>query len=414
VKLGSSSYAGGTPTEVFNSGNTNTSGSWTKVMGPNASLAWFVYANADGLGPTADPLCTRYCHTETNSSYWYLPTTQPIFPPTSVVVSSTSAGGSSLSSVRVTWQKQTHIPDNMHGYQVYYRKTGTANFTLAGTVAGTAAYSLDINGLIANTLYDIAVRTYTNNWGGHHSTLAARSKPAGGYEELSILNKNATAYTDTDAIPGYRYTYQLVLLNGNGSTIKTVTTTGYRKPNGVIKGTVRTTGGAGVQGVQVCAVASPAVSPAGAGFVPPGGYCATTDAAGKYEIRGVYYYDEASFVVTPSFPGHKFGPANQRVTLDLNSFNAAAIDFIDSTSVSIFGKVHFPSASQFGGTGTQIIGIKDAIIKVDTVDRGIRTDQNGNWSFAVTAPGPIEFSVEYLHHTFNQTKQTVTAVDQDC
>ncbi len=456
VEIGDIFYIGqSTPNVIFNSGrkeNNVRSGNWTVALGPDIFQEWYVEGTAIGSGPPADAACTRSCTNVGSSGFSYLEArTDPIYAPTSVSASSTSAGGSNLSTIRVTWVKQTHIPNSQHGYKIYYRKTGTASFTQAGTVAGSDSYTFDVTGLLANTQYDIAVRTYTDDWGGHQSGLTAatgrtlapaftatsgehstkvvldwdnlasgisdlrlkRSKPTGGFEEIAILNKNATAYTDTDALPGFGYTYKLCPLDGNGNELVTFTTTGYRKSNGVIKGSIRATGGAGVQGVQVCAVPTPAVSPAGATAPPVGGYCATTDANGKYEIREIYYYDEATFVVTPSFSGHKFGPLNQNIILDINSFTAAPIDFVDSTSVSIFGKVHFPPASQFGGTGSLLIGVKDAIIKVDTIDRGIRTDQNGNWSYAVTSPGNVSFSVEYLHHAFDQSKRTITVVDQD-
>lgn len=422
-------------------------------MGPNQQERWYVQGRAYGSGPTADPACTRGCTYFGNSGFVYLNAR------TSALKGPTWAGtsGSTLSTITVNWTKGTNFPNDKHGYRIYVQRNQTGPYVLAATVAGnssnTGNYSHEIEDLVAGTRYNIRIHTYTTEFGGHESggyitvdatlmpSISAtqgvhsnkvvlnwdnlapgisdlrlkRSKPAGGFEELIILNKSATAYTDIDAIPGYMYTYELCPLDGNGNELNTFSTTGYRDNNGVIRGKIRALGGAGVQGVQVCAVPSTAISPAGAEPVPAGGYCATTDASGNYVIRDIYYHDLASFVVTPSLSGHVFGPASQSAELDINAFTASGIDFADSSSVSIFGKVHFPPASQFGGTSSigALIGVKDAIIKVDTIDLGVRTDNNGDWSYAVTSPGVVRFSVEYLHHSFDVMSRSVTVTDQD-
>ncbi|MGV3586610.1 MAG: hypothetical protein ACO1OF_06395 [Adhaeribacter sp.] len=57
-------------------------------------------------------------------------------------------------------------------------------------------------------------------------------------EELEILNKNATAYNDYEAIPGYNYTYYIFPVAA-GRTFTPSRKNGYRKRNGLVKGYVK-------------------------------------------------------------------------------------------------------------------------------------------------------------------------------
>lgn len=370
-----------------------------------------------------------------------------VFATTGIIApSSVSVTKVGIFRIEIEWVKGSSMPDSETEYKIHL------NGTVIATVDGTSR-SYVYEGLQASTNYSIGVATYTKGgskeWNGiTYSTWSAqtssyrtisqrtnpftinasdgefankvkitwpqvslsadnirieRSLPATNplqYEELNISNKHATAYTDTDAIPGYRYTYRITPLDANGDPLVNITDQGYQKPNGIVKGQVLARGGAGVQGVSICVLPLQPVSPAGAVAMPAGGYCTTTDASGNYEIRNIYYFDSASFVVVPSYQSHIFGPPSRITILDLNSPIQSGINFTDSTSISIFGKVHFPDASEFGATGANLIGVRGAKIILDSLDRGIRTNAEGNWSYAVTDPGTYYFSVRYKHHEF--------------
>jgi len=392
------------------------------------------------LGCYSVGVCTGKSCNNTGGSTTGSRSTAGIYNPTSLDASDNASENSLLTRIILTWNKGTDIPAGQVGYKIY-RGTTLLHTTAIGDESYTYTDSASSIGALPlpGTTYTYRVKTYTNDWGGHESggttntgsTLSfsvsasagdftnkvklswdkvstsadeirvERSLPAGGYEELAILSKHAKAYTDIDAIPGYLYTYRVTPLNEDGNNILIEDETGYAKSNGIVRGKVGALGGAGVQGVQVCVIPLNTVTPVGAVTAPIGGYCTTTDASGNYEVRNIYYFDSASFEVVPSYPTHIFGPPSRLLVLDLSTSQYTGIDFTDSTSISIFGQVKFPPASDFGGTGGTDIGIQDVAIILDTLDRGIRTNANGEWSYAVTNPGTYKFSARYEGHDFN-------------
>ncbi len=367
--------------------------------------------------------------------------TRSIIQPSSVTASKVG-----IFEIEVTWVKGSSMPDAETKYKI--RLNGNEVATVDGNIR-----SYTFKNLLPNTTYSIDVATYTTGGSRNHDGITysswsaqtsartgisqktlnfsidasdgefsnkiriiwplvalsaediriERSIPASNpitFEELAVINKHATAYTDNDAIPGYIYSYRVSPLNSDGNPLTQTVDQGYQKPIGIIKGQVRALGGAGVNNVSVCVLPLNPVSPAGAVPVPTGGYCTTTDANGNYEVRNIYFFDSASFVVVPSFLNHTFGPTSRIVVLDLISNISAGIDFNDSTAISIFGQVHFPPASNFGATASTLMGIRGATILVDSADRGIRTNSNGFWSYAVANPGNYSFHAQYRHHDF--------------
>ncbi len=453
------------------------------ILGPGYSDTWYIYTEADG---DDDALfsCWVDCDARAWSGGGLWVRTAPFKNPSSFVASSTEGEGSRLNKVVLSWGKATHFPEGYTQYVIYRRVAGVGNYAHLVTLGGDARSYEDLQ-VSPNTTYDYKITTYssysqrlasagtdvgeilkvaaTAGWGNLESTgsydqgqtltvnldasdgtyktkvtlswnkvstsadnmKVERSLPGSNpikFEELAILNKHATAYTDTDALPGFQYTYRVSPLDENGDPLQEVDNPGHMKANGIVRGTVRALGGAGVQGISVCVLPLNPVVPAGVNTVPAAGYCTTTDAGGNYEIRNIYYYDSASFVVVPSYPNHVFGPPSRVLVLDLTTNIQPGVDFTDSTSISIFGRVHFPPASDFGASGANLIGIRKAKVLLDTLDRGIRTDGDGNWSYAVTNPGVFKFSVQYETHGFkadplfaDATGDTavVTILDQD-
>ena len=53
-------------------------------------------------------------------------------------------------------------------------------------------------------------------------------------------------------------------------------------------------------------------------------YSAYTNADGYYEIKNIYYYEEADFIVTPEYDGRTFNPVSQTKTLNLNAPSTTA------------------------------------------------------------------------------------------
>lgn len=234
-----------------------------------------------------------------------------------------------------------------------------------------------------------------------------QTSQTGTVEELAILNKNATAYTDTDAIPGYRYTYYLFPLASDGSVIRKLDFEGWMKPNGTIKGRVISRAGSGVQNVTITVDYSSSLpgdkAAAISSYNAP--FTATTDVDGYYEVQNIYYFDDADFVITPSYSSHGFTPSSSSRNLNLLSRTQAGVNFTDTTAITVGGNVAFQSPSDFGATGTGF-GVENATIFINGADYGIRTNTDGNWSFALTNPGSYDFRVSFKHHTFAEDSFT--------
>ncbi|NJB85875.1 hypothetical protein GGR26_001643 [Lewinella marina] len=233
-------------------------------------------------------------------------------------------------------------------------------------------------------------------------------------EELDILSKNARGYNDDTGIPGYAYTYYLTPLGGS---FYTDSDTGYSRPDGIVKGHVRSQLGAGVSGVDITLSLQGAL-PAGGGNLPTNcaaTYCTTTDSEGYYEFQNVYYYEEADFVVTPDKSGsgipHEFSPISASRRLTTVSKNALGVDFTDLTVFTAAGQVTFPESPNFVTCGVE--GVR---ILINDKDYGIQTDRDGNWSFALQDEGTYEFTPVYLHHRLedaDSASSTVVYIDQD-
>ncbi|NJB86423.1 hypothetical protein GGR26_002191 [Lewinella marina] len=343
--------------------------------------------------------------------------------------------GAHQNKIVLTWTRETDIPDNSHQYRIY------RNDSLIATVNGNVSRYEDTS-ITPNETYNYEVTTYTAFWGGHESGAVADKGSAylpflnasdgtrynsvrlewanmsnvadeirieRSYldennvevrEELAVLSKNAEGYNDQDAIPGFAYTYHLVPIGGTASALSDV---GYSRPDGVIKGYVRSRLGAGVSGVDVTVRLDQAIPPGGAGFpvaCDAMSYCATTDIDGYYEIRDIYYHEQATFRIEPEKIGntitHVFNPTQVTRTLDVNAKTLGGVNFTDETVFTLAGKVHFPA---YQGLGPEC-GVPEVSILIDDADFGIRTDGNGEWSFSIQDEGTYSVTPVFLHHTF--------------
>ncbi|WNJ20087.1 T9SS type A sorting domain-containing protein [Pontibacter sp. G13] len=423
----------------------------TLNVGPGYSQTMYLYAEWDGQ-ENAIFNCIADCDLSFASASGFLARTQPIKAPATVTASTDEAGGSTLDKIKINWTKGSDIPEANLGYKVYRRTSQNASWGNPIATLSGSTYTYTDAGRNANTNYYYQVRTYTTDWGGHTSSgtnatgktldpmVAAsdgdfktrikiswaalggvvdnirveRSAPGvdGSYEELGILNKNATAYNDYDAIPGALYYYKITFLNANGADIESFKDAGHMIPNGIIKGRIVSTGGAGVQGITVTASL---VDPLTGTQAPAPGvngspYTETTDVGGYFEFRNVYYYDSAKFVIKPFKSGHGFTPDSLTRILDLAANSQSNVDFIDTTALTVAGVVSYLPNSQFQQSGQQMIGtgltVENAKILIDGQDYGIRTLPDGSWSYALSDSNTYVFSVEYLDHTFATPSRT--------
>jgi hypothetical protein len=418
----------------------------TNPTKPDGTLNYAVgpgyYKTATFIYKEGDPDVTGHCYKWQWSNWEGHPNddTRAIYTLSTAAIKSpaniTASNQTYFDKIVLNWTKGSNIPDANIGYQIY-RGTTTSNGTLITAVSGTTLSWTD-NSISPNDQFYYWVTTYTTEWGGHESsrttanavlgkakTLAVnasdglytssvkvtwndlssfaeeirieRSIPGGTKEELEILSKNSTAYSDADAIPGYNYTYYITPIK-SGRTFPTLSNTGYKKANGTISGYVKSLLNAGVSGVQVCATLRTTTIPAGAVTVPAGGYCATTDMDGYFEIRNIYYFDQAEFSIVPSKGGsmqHVFAPTTIIRTLDLNSKSSSGVNFTDQSVFTVGGKVIFPTSST-----NVVCGVPDVEIKLNGQSRGIFTDINGDWTFTLQDEGTYTFKPVFLHHRF--------------
>ncbi len=336
--------------------------------------------------------------------------------------------GVEYTSIHLTWDKGTSdIPDSQLRYRVY------KNGTLVYTTTANGERSWTDTGMDPGEYHTYKVRsvyTPTNkesyDWASpsdagntrpliltasdfefpnrtrltwpNVSSYADEVRVYRGSEELTILSSNATSYNDYDGIPGVVYSYSVEAIAPNGSAYPRIYDNGSRRPNGRISGEVKTPFNAGVEGVIVRATAT--INGVDTAYVD------TTDASGYYDIRNIYYYQEAEYTITPSKPDHGFNPGNVNRTLDLLSPVVSNVNFTDTTVFSVLGKVHFPVVSA-GDT----CWIQGADIYLDGNFTGIQTNAQGRYSLGIQELGMHTVSVVYNGHTFSPPAYTLNVND---
>jgi len=428
-------YAGGfrNGNAIFFADKLGTEGDLEMILGPGYSRDYYWTAHYDGITHNSGCTCTVAaglcpkvtCHEYTDfntGSYPLRVYTQTIKSPRNL----TASNGTYDNKVIITWEKGSDIPDQYLDYKVY--RDGVLIATVDPESAGLT-YT-DTNRQPGET-HTYQVATFTNNWGNQESvkssvtgstfTIGAvasvgefhnrvkltwnnvsskgveeikieRSIPGSdAKEELAIVNKSATSYSDYDGIPGYSYTYTVTPLAA-GKTFIASSSTGYRSPNGVIKGTIKSKLNAGVPGITVTVRVKTATLTAGASnYGTSSIYTTKTDSAGAYEITGIYYYKEAEFYITPSKNNHVFKPSTLTKKLDLNSPSISAVDFTDETVYTIAGQIKFNNTTCLA---------KNVEIYLNGKNSGIKTDSDGKYALAVQDEGTYTVTPKFLHHTF--------------
>jgi hypothetical protein len=361
-----------------------------------------------------------------------------------------------ISNIDLEWEKGTDVPEDKHKYILIVKDLSSNSIIKQDTLDGSKR-TAKIKGLDFGTNFEVKLATYTPggklvydgieyaNWGAATSTFLTLnqatenfnmeasdgnfssrvrvnwSKLSGNdvsdfrilrsklppnqnqFEELAILNRQATAHNDFDAIPGVVYTYKLQALGATGDTLAEIPNDGYGKPIGAIQGRVQAVGNIGVKGIEVCAQPKNPITPAGSPNLPPPGpkgYCVNTTVTGRFEIRNLYFFDSATFVVTPNYRDHGFDPEKEEVILDLTTPSVDNLSFLDTSSIGLGGRLYFPLASEFGGTGADTIPVAGATILVDSTDQGVRTDSRGFWRYGVKDTGTYVFKPVYKNHKF--------------
>ncbi|MGV3589669.1 MAG: T9SS type A sorting domain-containing protein [Adhaeribacter sp.] len=400
-------------------------GSMQLGIGPSQSGSWgFRYqeGNPDGgcLKWVWSGFPRRMSGSDGSTSVLTFASTVAIKNPTNVTASDQTAIG----SIEIKWNKGTDIPDSISSYRIY--RNGILVHTANGDQRSWKDDTVNPEGS-----YTYTVKTYSSKWGSHESSgvsVTGYTKPLGlkasngefhnrvqiewqnisslaedirierskpnsttEFEELSIVNKNATSYSDYDGIPGFKYTYRLTPLAQNRN-YASYTITGYRSPNGTIKGTVKSKLNAGVPGITITIKVKTANLTAGAGTYGAGStYTTTTDSAGVYEVPGIYYYQSAEFYIVPTKNNHVFTPPRLTKKLDLNSPSIAGVDFTDETVYTLAGQIKYSNTT---------CSVKNVDIYLNGKNSGVKTDAQGKYALTVQDEGTYTITPKFLHHAF--------------
>lgn len=412
----------------FNSTSTTYTGTGKGIaQGPSQSNRYTFYASESGKNDTYIIVyigCTTGCsgYWKTASGDYYTGYTSSIRPAKNV----SASNGLYQDKIIISWQKNTDIPNANHGY-IIYRDGVEINRVYNGV------YTYTDTGLKPGETHNYTVTTYTTSWGGHTSygvsaqgstydfgLTASVDEPRkivlnwndisgvkgssnGSVTEFKIdrlddgtittlpyqISADTRNFTDESVslIPGYEYGYALRPYPQD----QFVPDTAYGKvlANGKFKGKVISPTGSPVSNVEVCAVRLD--------DVPQGEvdtYCATTDLSGFFEIDQVYYYEGASFRITPAKDNHGFSPAFEERTIDLDIPAIGNLSFVDTSAFSVSGKVTQPSGN---GNECPLEGVD---IQVNGVSQ-TTTDENGLFFVSVDKIGDYTITPILEGHSFD-------------
>jgi uncharacterized repeat protein (TIGR01451 family) len=403
----------------FNDGKgiNDNSASRTLNVGPGYSQTWTVAVHKDGEGCTS-PAVYGACVTEgksfDNSSDLAIGTAALKAP---VQPEVTSAALREVNYISLSWVKGSNVPDSYLEYQVF------RNGSLIATVAGDLRAYTD-NGPPANITYNYTIKTHLNAsgrglWGNQTSPatdavqgfiykndfkaskdlygkvslswndlskFAEDIKVFRNGEELAVLNKSAKSYSDQEGVPGKKYLYAILPIKA-GETFSMQTDSGYKKAIGKISGTVRSKQGSGVAGVTI----TTKTKIESIDYL----YTTQTDDAGYYEITEMFFgAGDATFTITPSYPNHKFNPASSNRKLSLNASTASAVDFTDTTALSISGKIYFPATADV----SVMLPVEGAEIFINGNNSGVKSKSDGTYSATVYDAGTYKVQLKFNKH----------------
>jgi hypothetical protein len=398
------------------------SGSYSYGIGPSQSYSG--YANLHNFGQVIGSGCVD-CSECTSTSYWWYDggnigaTCGPILAP-SYAVAYTGGYTSNIPNaqyITIYWGDGSDIPSNNIGYNIYRGNT------LIGSVDGNT-YTFNDSNLLQTGSYTYYITTTTSSWGNQESgktsatgsvtnnimtatrgTLYTKCQltwpniatyaPNGiqvssNGQQLAVVDKNATTYSDFSGVPGVTYYYSIAPIDINNNTPFSFSDSGSARPNGQIKGNVYSIYNAAVPGVTLYASAN-----------VNGNFnildSVVTDASGYYEFDDLFYDTSAIFTLVPHKGSHKFNPDTLTRTLGLNSNVASGVNFTDTSVFTIKGTIAFTPTAHCTG-GCYSTGV--SIYSNGALTSGV-TDANGNYSFAIQTEGTYVLKPVFSGHTFS-------------
>ncbi|POY34950.1 hypothetical protein C3K47_17765 [Solitalea longa] len=345
---------------------------------------------------------------------------------------------------KITWQKGTALPDNYVQYLI--KRNGTE----IGRIAGNTFEFTD-SGLLPAVEYTYTVQTIVGpgapgGWVRDESSpievkVTTQSIPFNATqaetgrikltwpslstiknlqqlqisregEEIALVGKYATSYTDNDIVPGKAYSYTLKLIQdpadlNNASWHLDVK--GKSLPKGKVSGYIKGNTNGGVPGVVVTISSKGALSDNES--TQPYVYSTTTGADGYYEISNVFFSNSAEYVVKPKMPGYnkpRFNPDSLVRKLDLDNPTQSQVNFTDTASFAISGRVYFSSITDSNNVSIQL-PLKDAEIWVDGKNTQVKTKEDGSYSTTIINGGNYAVEAKYKNHVIKAFGQNTSS-----
>ena len=361
--------------------------------------------------------------------------TSTLKPPKNVHASDSATADALMNQIRLTWDKGTDVPDNIHHYRIY--RDGDLSTHIA-QITGTAPREWIDNDVSPGEkhTYSIVTLVGSSTWGNHVSdtiTVEGSTFPNISVSDGEFLNSvdiiwsqmhssakslkifrngveihkrsdmsETRIFKDEDRIPGYKYTYTIIPYKDVNATdpYAIFTDTGFARPNGRIRGSVKAPFGGPVEGAIVYAERLMDVEQ---GDENPILYRDTTNANGLFEIRDIYYHEEATFKVYAEKGDHGFNPASyDDISLDLSApvYSLPSPSFVDTSSFTIQGKI----AQKSAGVEVAVEGVE---ILVNGVFKGTTTDNLGNFSLTVDEIGEYTIKPRFFQHVFMPAEETL-------
>jgi len=426
-------YRSGISSAVASQGSPAANYSGTGVhysMGPNQTGSFTFKAPYTGhtylISSSFD--CIYSCSGDWHSTGAITRSTSYIKSPTNVQASDSESD----TYIKVTWDKGTDVPNSNHGYKIY------RDNMLVDSIYNVSSYEWYDYDVTPGETHTYKVTTYTVSWGGQESwgysdtgstfflnpTAEAKTSSVvltwnnpqsigatsikiernDGQSTIGLDVKDAAIanYTDDTGIPGYEYTYIITPL-ASGKTYVPAEVIGHRMPNGKISGYVRTVGNSGVPGVEVCAVRQNDIPQSDTDT-----YCDTTNSQGYYELSHIYYYESATFTITPKKEKHGFSPSFlSDVTLEqIEGGNYRTnMNFTDTSSFSVRGHIY----QVLNGDTCNLPGVS---MEVNDLPTGAVSDAEGKYALTVENAGKYTIKPVLENHTFAPASRSYN-IDQD-
>lgn len=197
-----------------------------------------------------------------------------------------------------------------------------------------------------------------------------------------------------------------------------------QRPNGILRGTVRSKNGNPVVGVNIEVQKTKSLPGSPESFI----YRATTDSSGAYTVQPIFFGNEndgttnTNFIIRPTNPGRFFNPVSSNRIFTYLDKDFRNVDFVDTTAFSVIGRVYQECANCLNVDNTEqsiIQGPLDGVpIFVDnsvtsSTTTGFITPPGQYGRYALTLVEPKVFKIEpkLTGRTFQPAFQNVNVTN---